>query len=112
MKTTLDEYLGLQGLHFPVTDFMIDKCRLPHGQSLRQEKQMAKEVLKINREHSKKREVAIAEYKEKIASGEFIEKTIVERIIEAANGHPDNEKTQAARRRCDKKGIDWRVYAK
>lgn len=28
---SLDEYLGERGLSFPVSDFMLDKTRIPHG---------------------------------------------------------------------------------
>lgn len=31
----------------------------------------------------------------------------IERSIRAANGHPDNASTRAARRMCEKRGIDW-----
>ncbi len=30
-KMTLDEYLGLQRLSPPVSDYMLDKVRFPHG---------------------------------------------------------------------------------
>lgn len=35
------------------------------------------------------------------------EPTYKEKLIAGANGHPDLESTQAARRLCDKKGIQW-----
>ena len=106
-KTTLDEYLGKKRLSFPVSDYMLDKLRLPHGQSIGQEKQMIKEANKAADEYHARRSAAITEYKQKVASGEIIEKSQIERQIERANGHPDNESTQAARRRLMKKGIAW-----
>jgi mannitol/fructose-specific phosphotransferase system IIA component len=112
MKTTLNEYLGLQGLDSPLSDYMIDKMRIPHGQTLNQEKQMIKESRRYADEYYKRRNAAIADYNEKVKSGEIIEKSNIEQMIERANGHPDNESTQAARRRCEKKGINWMDYAK
>jgi len=105
---TLDEYLGRLGLSSPISDFMLDKLRLPHGLTLRQEKQLEKEAMKAAYEHSAKRNAAIAEYYEKIAKGEIRRKTVLERRIEIANGHEDNEATQAARRKLIKDGIAWR----
>ena len=37
---SLDEYLGERGLSFPVSDFMLDKTRIPHGLTSRAEKRM------------------------------------------------------------------------
>jgi len=107
MKITLDEYLAKQGLSHPVSGFMLDKLRLPHGQTLRQAKRMEKDAAKAASEYHEKREKAIAEYRGKIEAGEIENKTLTERMIEAANGHPDLESTRAARRRCAKKGVDW-----
>ena len=40
---SLDEYLGERGLSFPVSDFMLDKTRIPHGLTSRAEKRMHRE---------------------------------------------------------------------
>ena len=37
---SLDEYLGERGLSFPVSDFMLDKTRIPHGLTSRAKKRM------------------------------------------------------------------------
>jgi hypothetical protein len=47
------------------------------------------------------------EYSEKLASGEIKNPTRNQELICQANGHDDNESTQAARRLLSKKGIDW-----
>ena len=107
MKTTLDEYLGQKGLGSPIDDYMLDKLRLPHGQTERQHKQMLKEAERAARKHYERRIIAIKEYEQKIASGEFVEKTIIEQLIDSANGHPDNASTQAARRALTKRGVNW-----
>lgn len=44
-----------------------------------------------------------SEYREKIANGELREPTRTERLERAAQGHPDNESTQAARRVLEKR---------
>ena len=105
---TLDEYLGRFGLSSPISSFMLDKMRLPHGNTLRQQKRLEKECLDAARNYSSKRKVKIAEYNEKIASGEFRNKTVLEQRIEIANGSEDNESTMAAKRRLAKDGIEWR----
>ena len=47
---SLDEYLGEIGLSFPVSDFMLDKTRIPHGLTSRVkkgciEKQILREMI-------------------------------------------------------------------
>lgn len=112
-RIILEEYLGRKGLSSPVDDFMIDKLKLPHGQSKYDERKMHENARKSSQEYHSKRNAAIQEYQEKIAAGEIIEPTNVERYIKAAQGHPDNASTQAARRVLAKRGYtqnangDW-----
>ena len=106
-KTTLKEYLGKLGLSSPISDYMLDKLRLPHGNTLRQQKKLEIDAALAADDYQERRSAAIKEYKEKVASGEIQEKSALEIRIEIANGHPDNESTQAARRRLIKKGISW-----
>ncbi len=68
---------------------------------------MPKEIFII-----KKEEEAIAQYYEAVKNGEIIPKTEIEKTIEKAQGHPDNESTQAARRMCAKRGYDWQTGQK
>ncbi|MBW2559392.1 MAG: hypothetical protein JRE40_00910 [Deltaproteobacteria bacterium] len=56
-----------------------------------------------------KREALRTEYQARVEAGELRPPTRTEQLIEAANGHPDNESTQAARRLLDKQGIGWQV---
>jgi len=107
MKTTLNEYLAKQGLSQPISGYMLDKMRLPRGNTLRQQKRMEKEAGKAAAEYQEERANAISEYRKKIESGEIAEKTLMEQTIDAANGHPDLESTQAAQRRLIRKGISW-----
>ena len=107
-KQTLNEYLGERGLSSPMSDFMIDKLRIPHGQTERQRKAMQKEADRAADEYQEKRSTAIREYGEKVASGEIIAKSKIEQLVETANGHPDNLSVQAARRCLIKRGItEW-----
>jgi len=48
------------------------------------------------------------EYWNKVRAGELRMPTAEEELIRRAGGHPDNLTTQAARRCCIKRGIDWR----
>lgn len=106
---TEDEYLGSKGLSSPVSDWTLDKVRIPHGETDRQKKKRIAEGKKAAEEYQRKREQAKQEYKEKVKAGELRDKTSVERMIDRANGHPDNPSTQAARRIAEKRGIDWRT---
>ena len=106
---TEDEYLGSKGLSSPVSDWTLDKVRIPHGETDRQKKKRIAEGKKAAEEYQRKREQAKQEYQEKVKNGELRPKTNVERLVERANGHPDNPSTQAARRAAEKRGIDWRT---
>ena len=103
-KLTLKEYLGLQGLASPYSDYMIDKVKIPRGLTQRQQNKHDKQALEANEEYHTRRDAAIKEYNEKVASGEIIPPTNVERYIKAAKGHPDNKSTQAAIRVLTKRG--------
>ncbi len=106
-RLTLDEYLGLKGVTSEISDFMLDKMRFPHGLTERAEKRLQTEADTARQEYHKKRESAIWEYRRKVEEGLIIPKTDLEVSLDRAHGHPDNESTQAARRRLAKKGIDW-----
>jgi hypothetical protein len=55
----------------------------------------------------KKRAELRQEYQDKVVAGEIRSPSRFEELIKKANGHPDNEAVQAARRLLEKKGIDW-----
>lgn len=50
----------------------------------------------------------LTEYEAEVAAGQIKVLSRTERLILTANGHEDNESVQAARRVCDRTGIDWR----
>jgi hypothetical protein len=49
------------------------------------------------------------EFDSLVANGEIREPSPLESLKARANGHPDNQSTQAARRLLVKRGIDWNV---
>lgn len=106
---SLDEFLGLRGLSSPVSDFMLDKVRFPHGLTLRQRKRLEKDAEKAEIEYSALRKAAIAEYQQLVAEGKIREPSRVEVLMKTANGHEDNPATHAARRVLAKRGIDWQM---
>lgn len=54
-----------------------------------------------------RREELRQEYAEKVKNGEIKAPSRNEKLIATANGHPDLEATQAARRLLEKRGISW-----
>jgi len=104
IKMDLDEYLGRKGLSSPISDYMIDKMKLPQ-ETYRQRQQRMKEADRVACDYQYRRKVAIEEYNLKVKSGEIIPKTTAERILDKAQEHPDLESTQAARRMLVKRGI-------
>lgn len=110
-RLTLEEYLAFNGVSSPISDYTLDKCRFPHGLSERQKKALGRDVLKHAAEYQEKRNAAIKEYERLVSIGEIKPKDRIQVLIERAKyGHPDNMSTQAARRVCKKRGIDWENY--
>lgn len=105
VKMDLNEYLAKKGLSFISSDYMLDKMKLPKGETMRQRQQRLKEAERVENDYQNRRSEAIKEYYEKVKSGELIPKTKEEHTLEAAQGHPDNASTQAARRMLVKRGI-------
>jgi len=106
---TLDEFLGKRGLSSPVSDWNLDKTRLPHGETQRQHDKRLKDGITAEKDYQSRRAAAIEEYQAAVASGEIRDKTILEQRMETARGHEDNESTQAARRLLQKMNINWQT---
>lgn len=68
-----------------------------------------KEVETAGQNYQQARDKARKEYKSLVERGVIRDKTPIERRLTAANGHPDNKATQAARRLLEKQGIDWKT---
>lgn len=112
---TEEEYLASKGLGSPMSDYMIDKMRIPHGETARQMAKRKQEAERAMEEHAAQKETARKEYREKIANGELREPTKeeaeqkrIDALVKTANGHDDNPSVQAARRVLDKRGIEWK----
>ena len=100
---TENEYLAKQGLSMPVSDYMTDKQKIPHGETESQRKQRIQEADRIANEYAEARKKAKAEYRQKIKNGELREPTELEKLERIAAGNPDNESVQAARRALEKR---------
>ena len=112
---TEEEYLASKGLASPMTDYTLDKTRIPHGETARQEAKRKREAEKVIEEYAAQKETARKEYRKKIANGELREPTKeeaeqkrIDALIKTANGHEDNPSVQAARRVLAKRGIEWK----
>ena len=106
---SLNEFLGLRGFSSPVSDFMLDKVRLPHGLTLRQRHRLEKEAEQAELVYSTLRKAAIAEYRQLVTEGKIREPSRVELLMKTAHGHEDNPATHAARRVLTKRGVDWQT---
>lgn len=109
---SLDEFMGVKGVSSPLSGYMDDKIRLPHGETQRQSERRQKEAAKARVEYEKKREAARVEYKALVDSGKVRPPTEIERRLKVAQGRSENASVQAARRVLEKRGIDWRTGKK
>lgn len=108
-KLILGEYLSLQGLSSPMSDYLIDKGRSnPLLRTARGERTFQMEAKRVADEYQKRRATAIKKYNRLVGEGKILRPTALEQRIKTAQGHDDNLSVQAARRRLEKQGIDWR----
>ena len=70
----------------------------------RQKRFLLKRMSEKDRLLLKKRDTLRKEYSKKVKAGELRPPSRTERLISIANGHPDNEQTQSARRLLKKRG--------
>lgn len=101
------EFLASKGVGMVVSDYNIDKMRIPHGETARQKKKRIEEAAQAGAEYSAKRQAAREEYKQLVESGKIRKPGKYDELIKTANGNPDNESVQAARRVLKKRGIKW-----
>lgn len=109
---SLDEFMGAKGVPSPLSGYMDDKIRLPHGETQRQSERRRKEAAKARVEYEKKREAARVEYKALVDPGKVRPPTEIERHLKVAQRRSENASVQAARRVLEKRGIDWRTEKK
>lgn len=112
-KLTQAEFLGLRGLSAPMSDFMIDKGRSNNRiGSQRAQMRFEREAQEAADKYHQERNAAISEYNQLVAEGKIVQPTALEERLKTAQGHEDNLSVQAARRRLEKQGIDWRTGKK
>lgn len=107
-KMTESQYLASKGLDY-ISDYMLDKTKIPHGETARQTERRYKETDKALNEHYEKVAQARKEYQDKVKSGEIKQPSNIDRLLETAKGSEDNAATKAARRTLEKRGIDWKT---
>ncbi len=95
---TMDEYLGALGLKSPISDYLDDKWKVPHGMTASQEAKYKKEAQAAADEYHAKRDAAIADYKAKVKAGQIVPPSKLHEIVKACSGHPDHESVKAAKR--------------
>lgn len=100
---TMDEFLGTKGVRSPISDYLDDKWKVPHGMTASQAEKYQKEAQAAAKSYSEKREAAQALYKALVKSGKIVPPSKLQAIIKTASGHPDNQATIAARRLLEKR---------
>lgn len=103
---TEDEYLASRGYENPfysVPTTHKGNLRPQHQQNL-----LSSISITRSNKYEAERNVLKEEYRAMLSRGEIRQPTKTERIIKAANGHPDLESTQAARRMAMAMGINWK----
>lgn len=109
IKLSEETFMAMNECCFSVSAYSLDKCRFPHGRTKRQEEQDRRQsVLTANAYYEKRRKTREL-YQELVRKGLIIPLSSIEKTIKKANGHPDNPSVQAARRMCEKRGIDWHM---
>lgn len=105
-----NEFLGLQGLSFPISDYLEDKMRgnINFSSGKQREKFTKEARINIDSYHDR-RNKAIQENDHLVASGKIKPPTRIQKSLKIAQGHPDNRSVQAARRMLAKRGYDWQT---
>ena len=110
-----DEWLSANGYNTYGPD-TLDLQSIGHSPSWhRTEGQKAKEVKEWDSRtnaYYKQLDEGKAEYSRQLSSGKIRKPTGIERSIRKANGNPDLDSTQAARRMAKKRGYDWQTGAR
>lgn len=106
------EYLDRKGVGSAVSDYTLDKVRMPHPETARQKSAREAATLAAAREHAAKRAAARDEYRALVESGKVRPPSNVESLLKTARGRSENESVQAARRALKKRGWDWKTGRK
>ena len=103
-KMSLEQWLAINGVSSPISDYTIDKTKIPRGLTQRERKRFDTNASIAIEDYHTKRNNAIKEYEQLVQEGKIIKPSRIEQTIERANGHPDNPSTQAAKRMLEKRG--------
>ena len=95
---SLEQYLGSLGLSHPMSDFMDDKLKVPHGMTSKEEKRLQEDARRAAKDYHSRREEAIAQYNRLVEEGRITRPSAMMQLLRICAGHPDNEAVQAARR--------------
>lgn len=105
---TEEEFLSKRGLRDVCSGYAVDKMRGNRElKTVRGQNRFFRELERAEATYQKKREAAKEEYRLFVNSGKLRDKTMLEKMLDRAHGHPDNASTQAARRMLTKRGYDW-----
>ena len=102
-----EEFLQMRGFG-TLSDYALDKCKIPHGETAKQEQKRLKQTETALTAFYEAKQATRQEYRERVKRGELRPPTVAESAIKAANGPEESEQTQAARRYLKKHGIDWK----
>ena len=101
-----EEYLQARGFG-ALSDYTIDKDRIPHGETNRQRIKRLDNCQKAITAFYEAKQAARREYRQKVERGEIRPPTALQTALQVAQGNEESEQTQAARRLLAKRGIDW-----
>lgn len=101
---TFEDYCASKGAQFPSEPGMHKRGNASPAAWKRAMKSFQAELDSVWRLREKLR----VEFEAKIAEGSIRLPSYKEKLIFAANGHPDRMDTKAARNLCEKKGISWK----
>ena len=103
---TEEEYLALHGVPY-LEGAEPALHRLPGGLPKSRKGKIMETTNRRMLENERRREELRQAYAAEVEAGTVRPPSRVERLIRTAQGHPDNESVQAARRLLEKKGISW-----
>lgn len=102
---TEEEYIASEGYGFSgIGDVALHKGK---QRTSKQQDKIVESQAKKDEDYARHREILRKTYRDKLSKGELREPSTIEKLLKTANGNPDNESTQAARRTLQKRGIDW-----
>ncbi len=110
----LEDYLIKKGVHYAVSDYLLDKVGGDNqrGMTQRARRRFERESEKHINDYHERRLAAIAEYDALVASGKVRGRTLLEDSMLRARGNEERPSTQAARRIVAKMGYDWKTGKK